>query len=538
MVAPVPAPASAKPLPPGPPVVIAPVAFDQPKVSSANPFGRASPSPTAPPSGGPSFAPLPPLPPLGRAPTSAGIPGIGAPPGGQRAPTGEPVPGVGLARPPTGTFPAPGIGSAATPGFPAQNVAQQQSFQPSFQPSLQPSFQPSFQPSSFQQSQPNQPGQPSYPLPQPPQPHQQPHQPQSSFQQPSFQQQQQPSFQQQQQPFQQPPSFQPPGFQPATFEPPSGRSAGPPVSAPLAPSRPAVLNAPRASPRNDVPSSSAASASNLNDEQTVDVERVPVPKWRRNMRRLYSSPAVFGIAFVLGFLVTFGPGALVMLRSPDAAALLAADKLDDVITLLQARERARSMEPHDWLVYGHALNRRYGSLQRVRMLDKYAQAVREKSVDSTALENTINALADEKAHDRAMVVVEDWPASGDPQLDPNRRLAAHVTDDNYLLRHSAVEALKKRNAPAQLVFAAVAASALQDVKSQDCTNDIAKNGMLAILDLTTRDPADARAAFGAANPMPHLLRLGPAELVNMRCVDQALLTKTRNAVSKFDPASK
>ncbi len=412
------------------------------------------------------------------------MPGVGG---------GAPVGGIG--RPPTGAFPAsPGLGSAATPGFPgAQNVAQQQSFQPSFQP--------------------------------------------SSFQQPGFPGQSQQQFQQlpHTQPLPQP-SFQQPGFQPGTFEPPAGRGAVPP-SAPVLPSRPAVLNAPRQS-RNELPSSPASGAGNLNDDQTADVERAPTPPWRRTARRVYASPAVFGLAFVLGFFVTFGPGALVVLRSPDVADLLAADKLDDVITTLQAREQARNMEPHDWVVYGHALARRYGSLQRVRMLDKYAQAVREKAVDSTALENTILALADEKAHDRAMVVVEDWPASEDQKLDPNRRLAAHVTDDNYLLRHSAVEALKKRNAPAQLVFAAVAASALQDVKSQDCTNDIAKTGMLAILDITTQKPEDARAAFGAANPMPYLLRLGAAELANMRCVDQALLTKTRNAVSKFDPASR
>lgn len=287
-----------------------------------------------------------------------------------------------------------------------------------------------------------------------------------------------------------------------------------------------------------MPSSSASGASQLQDEQTVDVDRSPIPKWRRTMRRVYGSPAVFGIAFVLGFLVTFGPGAAIVLREPDVAELLAADKLDDVIAILQAREDARSMEPADWLAYGHALSRRYGGLQRVRMLDKYAQAVRERAVDETALENTIAALADEKAQDRAMVVLEDWPASENPKLDPNRRLAAHVTDDNYLLRHSAVEALKKRNAPAQLVFAAVAASALQDVKSQDCTNDIAKKGMLAILEITEQKPEDARAAFGAANPMPHLLRLGDAELDKMRCVDAALLKRTRAAVSKFDPSSK
>ena len=71
-----------------------------------------------------------------------------------------------------------------------------------------------------------------------------------------------------------------PGFQPATFDPPAGRTA--PASAPVAPSRPAVLNAPRQA-RNEPPSSPASGASNLNDEQTVDVERAPIPKWRRKM---------------------------------------------------------------------------------------------------------------------------------------------------------------------------------------------------------------------------------------------------------------
>ena len=209
-----------------------------------------------------------------------------------------------------------------------------------------------------------------------------------------------------------------------------------------------------------------------------------------------------------------------MLRSPNLEDLLAADKLDDVIALLQAREHERRMEPRDWLVYGHALNRRYGSLQRVGMLDKYAQAVREKAVDSTALENTINALSDEKAHDRAMVVLEDWPASDDPtsiRTSGSRPTSPTRTSAAPQRRRSAAEA---QRAPAARVRG-VAASALQDVKSQSCVNDAAKRGLEAIKSITDRKEDDARAAFGAANPMPLLLRLGNAELANMRCVPES-----------------
>ena len=48
------------------------------------------------------------------------------------------------------------------------------------------------------------------------------------------------------------------------------------------------------------------------------------------------------------------------------------------------------------------------ALQRDAMLDKYAQAVRDKVVDREALENAVLALSDDKSRDRAMLVLSDW----------------------------------------------------------------------------------------------------------------------------------
>lgn len=253
--------------------------------------------------------------------------------------------------------------------------------------------------------------------------------------------------------------------------------------------------------------------------------------WAPQARRFYASPAVFAAAFTLGFLLTFGPGVLLFLGGDSVEELLAAHRLDDVIVELHARESAKKMTPHDWLIYGHALHRKAGAFYRKGMLDKYAQAVREKVVDSTALNNTITALADDDSRDRAMLLLTDWPKTEGVAVDADQALAARVTNENFALRHAALDALAKRKAPAPLIVMATAAVALQDVKSMSCADDAARVGLQAMKRIADGDREQARAAFAVANPLDLLRELDAAGRSTLACVDGTQLRQTQQAVS-------
>lgn len=319
-----------------------------------------------------------------------------------------------------------------------------------------------------------------------------------------------------------------PGIPPIVVGPARAASALSPSPAPAPPAP-----APLAQPSPVSPASDPARAPGVDgvEDNTVDVERPPVPPWLRSARRIYASPAVFGLAFVLGFLVMFGPGALIFLGEESAEDLYAAQRIDDVIAVLQAREAARKMKPNDWLIYGHALYRKHGILQRDAMLDKYAQAVRDKVVDRLALENSVLALSDDKSRDRAMLVLSDWPDTTVPALDADKELAATLNADNFALRHAALAALEKRKAPAQLILVATAAVALQDVKSMSCDNDAARLGLQTMKRIADGDKDEARAAFSGANPTDLLLEMDAAKRAELKCVDGRLMQATQAAVA-------
>ncbi len=457
-----------------------------PTPSIANPFGQSSsrPSPSIPPptfarspTPGPQFAPLPPLPPLGRGPTaSTALPGVGAslpaPFGASGAPHGNGQPGA-LPPPPSfsSSLSTPARTGAGSPpsSFPPPATGARTDTAPAPFPA------PAFPPTS-----------PGTQLPA--------------------------GFRDGPAGGQQPMTPMPP-VQPRTPPPPGAR-------------RP--LPSPVATPPQ--PSSPAAAASVFDEDATAEGELPSVPRWQVLLRRLYVSPAVFGAAFLLGFLVTFGPGALIWLRAPSAEELLEQRRYNDVIAMMKAREDQGSMRAGDWVVYGHALERQYGPLRWDAMLDKYAVAAKEKKVDATALENTIAALGDADRQSKAIEVLMSWPSNSDKRMDPTERLAQHAVDESFLVRHGAAQALMNRNAPAELVDDAWAAVAQKDFSARSCEKvtagqdgGVSHVGMKLALKLIDKG---AKKALKRHNISDLLEQYDDRSIGDKACVDHALADKT------------
>ncbi len=267
------------------------------------------------------------------------------------------------------------------------------------------------------------------------------------------------------------------------------------------------------------------------DDNTVEVERARPPPWQRPLLRFYRSPLVFVAAFAVGLAVTFGAGAQVFLVEEPIKDIYAADRFDDVIARLQAREAASQMEPADWLLFGHALYRKHGPLQRDAMLEKYARALQQQHVDRASLEHTILALASDKSRARAMALLIAWPATTVAALDATQELAANLQVDNFALRHAALATLQQRQSSAQLMLTATAAVALQDVTSMSCENDAARLGLQTMKTIADGDRADARIAFAGANPTELLLEMDAAKRASLPCVDERLMQATQAAVA-------
>lgn len=294
---------------------------------------------------------------------------------------------------------------------------------------------------------------------------------------------------------------------------------------PPAPSWPTVASPPRTSP----PSSSAAAGPALDPgaehtaEHTADVER-PRGAMPEVLQRVWASPAAFAIVFALGFAVTFGPGAVWKLRSPDLQAMIESGQAHLVVATLEARERDGSIEKGDWVIYGHAIAAAYGTLRRGDMLGKYHTAVQSKRVDATALQNTIDALGDPDTQRDAVAVLKlDWPK----ELEPETRLQERTGDDNVLLRHAAVDALVARKAPADMVRSVRARVAVADLKTRLCPT--AAEGVATLKDLVSEKAVDALRERKVADALLDLQ--GDADLAGLTCIDKKTMRQLHQQVA-------
>lgn len=229
-------------------------------------------------------------------------------------------------------------------------------------------------------------------------------------------------------------------------------------------------------------------------DATVDAGQAPAGQLAvmlRYVRRLYASPAVFAAVFTVGFLVTFVPGALIFLSAPDLAELYRQGSYDVVVADLRTRKEAGLMEPEDWVILGNALERRYGGVVRGEMLEAYLAAAQNRHVDAVALNNTLVALGDEKYQQKAIEVLAAWPPSTDENEDPTRLLAGRMREEGWLSRHGALEALKGRAAPADVVAQAEAVVAVTDVQSWTCERGATPAGVRALMSLVEAKATDA-----------------------------------------------
>jgi len=286
-------------------------------------------------------------------------------------------------------------------------------------------------------------------------------------------------------------------------------------------------------PRTSPPSSAAAAGpaidptvehtSEHTSEHTEDVER-PERGLPDLVQRLWASPAAFAVVFLLGFALTFGPGAVWKLRSPDLQGMIDAGQAHVVVATLEARERDGSIDKGDWVLYGHALAAAYGALRRSDMLDKYHTAVQSKRVDATALQHTIDALGDPDAQREAVKVLTlDWPS----ELEPETRLQERTGDDNVLLRHAAVNALVARKAPADVVRSVRARVAVADLKTRLCPT--AAEGVLVLKELVVEKAVVALRERRVADALLDLQ--GDADLAELPCIDKKTVRQLHQQVA-------
>lgn len=344
-----------------------------------------------------------------------------------------------------------------------------------------------------------------------------------------------------------PPSYAPPGFAPPHTTPPSpGGPAGggqlppPPITFPgtpttgasrprtgqlggATPSYPTVVPPPRASPPSSPAASAPALALDPALERTADTER-PIAGMVDLARRVWASPGAFALVFVVGFVVTFGPGALWKLRSPDLQALIDGGQANAVVALLEAREKEKSIGKSEWVLYGHAIAAAYGTYRRSDMLAKYGEAARAKNVDATALQNTIEALADPSVQKEAVAVLKlEWPTD----LEPEARLQERTGDDNVLLRRGAVEALVARAAPTDMVRSARARVAVVDLRARACPTTA--EGVAALKDLVAEKATAALRERKVADAVLDLQ--GDADLAELPCIDKKTVKALQQQVA-------
>jgi hypothetical protein len=280
-----------------------------------------------------------------------------------------------------------------------------------------------------------------------------------------------------------------------------------------------------------LPSTPAAPESRIVDENTVDVVRPA----RTPLDRLMASKAVFGVAFVVGFIVTFVPGALIFFHSPDPAALYQQQRYAELINFLDAKKKeGKALTSQEWLLDGHAHFAEQGQAGWQQVLDAYKIA--NKHLDRAAFEVTVKLLGNrnEQARARAIAILADAP--GD---EPKGWLLGLVRDANVETRHGVLAALKLRTdvEPAELALAVVAVTST-DVKGWSCGEGTGE-AFDALLDLVAKKQGDA---LGNEN-WERIITAGPSDLVALNddarkagkpdCVSPQKLALVKTSIAPF-----
>lgn len=266
-----------------------------------------------------------------------------------------------------------------------------------------------------------------------------------------------------------------------------------------------------------IPSLDASAAEVTAESLPAPIQALPFSSAQKLMLgRLWLGPASYGALFVLGFGVAFSIGVAVAWPKYDPAALLAAGRIADVITVVDATSGA----PADWQrLKGHALQLR-GDADG--MLKAYQLAVAGNAVDDQALEHTLAALGLEKSASLAVKTLEDWPGIDDTLLKISG-------DGVWLRRHKATELLRMRpSATPAMRLQAEVRNAVADVRANGCEVKLA--GIKALLEFGDNDKA--LAYLKAAQAWDTVSAINDTDLAANLCLPRDLVQRTVKSLAK------
>ncbi len=253
----------------------------------------------------------------------------------------------------------------------------------------------------------------------------------------------------------------------------------------------------------------------------LPIASMPIPDHLKvKLTTLVMGPAAFVVVFSVAIVFGFGVGAAVAWTSHDPADLLQEGRIDDVITVINAKEEPSG----DWMrIKGHALHAK-GDLEG--MLLAYQVAVAENAVDELGLTHTVEALGNEKVASLAIKTIEDWP--GD---EVDERLLAATNDPVWLRRHRAREALQvRKSATASMRLQAEVRNAVADTRADVCEHKLA--GIKALL--TLADNADAAPFLKKAGAWNAVYDINARVILQHRCLSEELVRRTDTALAKVE----
>lgn len=220
----------------------------------------------------------------------------------------------------------------------------------------------------------------------------------------------------------------------------------------------------------------------------------------------------------MGFVFAFAVGAFALWGGSDVESMLASGQADAALAALEAKGQ---LTPQEMLLQGHAFHQKGN---RDAMLRSYQGAVAGKSVDARALENTLDALGNDKVSSLAVKTLEDWP--GD---DVNESLVALASDGTSNRRHAAFESLRTRpgSTPNQRLLAAIKV-AVTDVNSDVCEEKAA--GIAAIAGFVERP--EAAPMLKSTNAWKALYEQNSdVVFAKYRCLDAVFVKRTLTSLS-------
>jgi hypothetical protein len=252
------------------------------------------------------------------------------------------------------------------------------------------------------------------------------------------------------------------------------------------------------------------------------IAALPIPAGQKALlARAWNGPPAYAAVFGLGFVVAFAIGVAVVWPKYDPAALLAAGRFDDVVTVVDAGGSPSA----DWQrIKGHALHAK-GDLDG--MLKAYQLAVAGKAVDDVALERTIAALGVEKVASLAVKTLEEWP--GEDVVDT--ALLGASADPVWLRRHRATEALALRpSASADLKLQAQVRNAVADVRSDVCEHKLEGIKALGVL----AENQQAWPWLKKAGAWNAVYDINAAIILKHRCLSEEIVRRTDTALAKVE----